>query len=196
MNALAKVLSSQIRAGIFEILFGLRDRPAHMREIERLSGFAIGTIQQDLKKLEALDLVTRRKDGNRVYYEANKRHPLYPEIRKMVLKTVGLADVLKKALEKNPDIRVAFVYGSIARGEEKAASDLDLMVVGDLGLRKLTALLAGTSERIGREVNPHSLLPSEFRRRKKEGDHFLTSVLREPKLFIIGGEDELEAVGR
>ena len=96
MNALAKVLSSQIRAGIFEILFGLRDRPAHMREIERLSGFAIGTIQQDLKKLEALDLVTRRKDGNRVYYEANKNHPLYPEIRNLVLKTVGLADVLKK----------------------------------------------------------------------------------------------------
>jgi len=196
MNALAKILSSQIRAGIFEILFGLRDRPVHMREIERLSGFAIGTIQQDLKKLENLDLVTRRKDGNRVYFEANKLHPLYPEILNLVLKTVGLADVLKNALEKSPDIRVAFVYGSIARGEETAASDVDLMVVGDLGLRKLTAALAGTSEQVGREVNPHVLLPSEFSRKKKEGDHFLTSVLREPRIFIIGGENELEAVGR
>ena len=196
MNALAKVLSSQVRAAIFELLFGLRDLPAHMREIERLSGFAIGTIQQDLKKLESRDLVTRRKDGNRVYYEANKNHPLYPEIRNLVLKTVGLADVLKKALEKSPDIRVAFVYGSVAKGEEKAASDVDLMVIGDLGLRKLTATLSGTSERIGREVNPHVLLPSEFCRKKKEGDHFLTSVLREPKIFIIGSENELEAVGR
>ncbi len=174
----------------------MRDRPAHMREIERLSGFAIGTIQQDLKKLENLDLVTRRKDGNRVYYEANKLHPLYPEIRNLVLKTVGLADVLKKALEKSPDIRVAFVYGSVARGEETAASDVDLMVVGDLGLRTLTAALAGTYEQVGREVNPHVLLPSEFSRKKKEVDHFLTNVLQEPRIFIIGGENELEAVGR
>ena len=120
MNALAKILSSQIRAGIFGILFGMKERPVHMREIERLSGFAIGTIQQELRKLKELDLVTRRRDGNRVYYEANVLHPLYPEIRSMVLKTVGLVGILRSALEESPDIRAAFIYGSIAKGEEKA----------------------------------------------------------------------------
>jgi len=196
MNALAKILSSQIRAGIFGILFGMRERPVHMREIERLSGFAIGTIQQELRKLKELDLVTRRRDGNRVYYEANVLHPLYPEIRSMVLKTVGLVGILRSALEESPDIRAAFIYGSIAKGEEKAGSDLDLMIIGELGLRKLTAMLYGTSERIGREVNPHVISPAEFRKKRKEGDHFLSSVLREPRVFIIGGENELEAVGR
>jgi predicted nucleotidyltransferase len=196
MNALAKILSSQIRAGIFEILFGLRDRPVHMREIERLTGFAIGTIQKELKNLQVLDLVIRRRDGNRVYYEANKQNPLYPEIHSLVAKTVGLVYVLKEALENTKDVHAAFVFGSIAKGDEKAASDVDLMVIGSLGLRKLTALLAGTSEKIGREINPHVLLPSEFNRKRKEGDHFLTSVLREPRIFIIGGDHELEAVGR
>lgn len=195
MNTLSKILSSQIRAGIFEALFGLRDRPIHMREIERLTGFAIGTIQKELKNLQALDLVIRRRDGNRVYYEANKQHPLYPDIHSLVVKTVGLIYVLRNALENNRDVLTAFVYGSVAKGGEKAASDVDLMVIGSIGLRKLTALLAGTSEKIGREINPHILSPSEFNKKRKENDHFLTTVLREPRIFVIGGDHELEAMG-
>jgi predicted nucleotidyltransferase len=196
MNTLSKILSSQIRAGIFEVLFGLRNRPVHMREIERLTGFAIGTIQKELKNLQVLDLVIRRRDGNRVYYEANKQHPLYPDIRSLVAKTVGLVFVLKNALENNKDILAAFVYGSVAKGDEKASSDVDLMVIGSVGLRKLSALLAGTSEKIGREINPHVLLPSEFNKKRQNKDHFLTTVLREPKVFVIGDEHELEAMGR
>ncbi len=162
-----------------------------MREIERRTGFAIGTVQTELKKLQRLDIISRVKDGNRVYYRANTAHPLYPEIRELVLKTSGLADVIKNAMGNEKDIQVAFVFGSFARQEEKASSDVDLMVVGDIGLRKLTGLLMDVAGKIGREINPHVFSEKEFVKRKKEQDHFLNQVLESPKIFIIGTENEL-----
>ena len=98
MNVLAEILSSKIRAEIFRLLFGTNDKALYMRDIERRSGFAIGTIQGALKKLSSLDLVLKEIDGNRTYYRANKNHPLYGEIHNLVLKTTGLVDVLKNAL--------------------------------------------------------------------------------------------------
>jgi predicted nucleotidyltransferase len=162
-----------------------------MRELARLTDFAIGTIQQELKKLVSMNLLKRTRDGNRVYYEANIFHPLYPEIHRIVLKTTGLTDLLKKALEGNEKIRIAFIFGSVAIGTEKAESDVDLMVIGDVGLRMLSTLLSVVPDQIGREINPHTLSSEEFRRKKAEGDHFLTTVLGEPKIFVIGSEDEL-----
>ncbi len=192
MGILAELLSSKIRAEIFRILFGaVPDAMLHMREIERRTGFAIGTVQTELKKLQRLEMIAGIKDGNRVYYRANTGHPLYPEIRNLVLKTIGLADVIKNALCNEKGIRIAFVFGSFASGEEKAGSDIDLMVVGNTGLRRLTGLLAGASGRIGREINSHALTEKEFARRKKGRDHFLKQVLDSPKIFILGTEHEL-----
>lgn len=191
MNTLAQIFSSKVRAALFSIFFGLRRRPVHMRELARLTDFAIGTIQQELKKLVSMNLLKRTRDGNRVYYEANIFHPLYPEIHRIVLKTTGLTDLLKKALEGNEKIRIAFIFGSVAIGTEKAESDVDLMVIGDVGLRMLSTLLSVVPDQIGREINPHTLSSEEFRRKKAEGDHFLTTVLGEPKIFVIGSEDEL-----
>lgn len=188
MNVLAELLSSKIRAEIFRILFGTRDGALHMREIERRSGFTTGTVQQELKKLYRLDLVKKSRDGNRLYYSANKEHPLYPEIRNIVLKTVGLVDILREALERSPSIAYAFVFGSIARGDENTQSDIDLMVIGDLGLRDVTAMLAGVPENIGREINTHVMTHEEFFNRKAQGEHFVTHVLEDSKIFIIGGE--------
>ena len=195
MNLLAEILSSKIRAEIFRMLFGVSEKPLHMREIERRSGFAIGTVQKELQKLIRLDLVIKERDGNRVYYHANEEHPLYPDIRDLVLKTIGLVDILRSALLGHSGIIFAFVFGSIARQEEKAASDVDLMVIGNLGLKKLTALLSGASGKIGREINPHILTKEEFIRKKSAGDHFLTNVLQSPKLFILGNHHDLEAMG-
>lgn len=101
MNTLAQILSSKVRAEIFRILFGLLDGPLHMREIERRSGFTTGTVQQELKKLFSLDLVMKRKDGNRVYYQARKEHPLFPEIHLLVLKTNGMGELFKESYKKN-----------------------------------------------------------------------------------------------
>jgi predicted nucleotidyltransferase len=112
-----------------------------------------------------------------------------------VLKTAGLTTVLEKALGTK-GIRTAFVFGSVARGEEEAHSDVDLMVIGDVGLRELSRRLAGVSEMIGREVNPHALRPAEFSKRRASGDHFIASVMASPKIFVAGSEDDLAGASR
>jgi predicted nucleotidyltransferase len=195
MNRLAELLSSRARAEIFRLLFGGTGEELHVREIERRSGLNDSTLRQELRKLVRLELVQSRRDSNRVYYRAKTESPLYPEIRNLVLKTSGLSDVLKSAL-MDKRIRVAFVFGSIARGEEKAGSDVDLMVIGQLGLRDLSRLLSGIEEKIGREVNPHVLREEEFRKRIRAKEHFVSSVMETPKIFVIGSQRELEAMGR
>jgi len=166
-----------------------------MREIERRSGYAIGTIQSEFKKLLRLDLVKKERDGNRLYYCANKDHPLYADIHHLVLKTNGLVEVLQTALKPVPGIRTAFVFGSIASHEEKAESDIDLMVIGSIGLRKLTSLLADASTQIGREINPYVLNVNDLIKRKESREHFIIRVMETPKIFIIGSDNELDAMG-
>jgi predicted nucleotidyltransferase len=195
MSTLSGILSSRVRAEIFRLLFGLNEKELHMREMERQAALSLGTIRQDLQKLVKLDLVKARRDGNRLYYRANTDHPLFPEIRNLVLKTAGLVEVIKSALDRE-GIEVAFIFGSLARSKERAESDVDLMVIGTIGLRSLSSRLAGVSEQIGREINPHALSIEEFRRRKQNGNHFLSNVLESPKLFIIGSENDLETMGR
>ena len=195
MNRLAELLSSRARAEIFRLLLSGPGEELHVREIERRSGLNDSTIRQELRKLVRLDLVQSRRDSNRVYYRAKTENPLYPEIRNLVLKTSGLADALKSALV-DKRIHVAFVFGSIARGDETATSDVDLMVIGQLGLRDLSGLLSGIQEKIGREVNPHVLKDEELRKRVRAKEHFVSSVLESPKIFILGSHHELEAMGR
>ncbi len=194
MSILAELLSSGVRAEIFRLLFGAADRELHVREIERRSGFADATVRQELKRLLRLRVIESRRDGNRTYYKANLGHPLYPDIRNLVLKTSGLIEVLSRALA-SPDIRLAFVFGSIAAGTENADSDVDLLVIGDVTLRRIGKMLSGVSEILWREINPHVFTVEEFTKRKRSGDHFINSVLKAPKLFVTGSEHELEAMG-
>jgi DNA-binding transcriptional ArsR family regulator len=195
MNTLADLLSSRVKAEIFRLLFGHGDGELHVREIERRSGLADATVRQELKRLTRLGVVEPRRDGNRTYYHAKIEHPLYPDIRNMVLKTNGLAEVLREVLS-HPGIRSAFVFGSMARSNGKAGSDVDLMVIGTISLRQLGKVLSGVAMRLGREINPHVLAPEEFVKRRKTREHFITTVLSEPRLFVIGSEDELQAMGR
>lgn len=193
MNRLNQIISSQARSEIFRLLFGVQTAPLHLREIQRQSKLAASTIQAELRKLTALELVTARVDGNRTYFAANRTHPLFPEIQGLVLKTVGLADVLQEAL-LNQQIQLAFVFGSMAARNEKAVSDIDLMVLGSLGLRKLSSLLSGASERLGREINPHVMTVSEFQSRLASREHFVTRVWQAERIFIVGSENEFRAV--
>jgi DNA-binding transcriptional ArsR family regulator len=194
MNVLAQLICSRARAEIFRVLFGVRGGEVHLREIHRQTGFSVGTVRQDIGKLVELGVVTRREDGNRVYFSANTRHPLYPELRQLVLKTSGLTDVLRGALDVE-GIRCAFVFGSMAAGTAGAESDIDLMIVGEIGLRKVSSLLSGVGTKLGREINPHVLSPAVFARRVREREHLVTSILALPILFIVGTPDELEAMG-
>ena len=146
MDTLARLLSSRVKAETFRLLFGSGGGELHVREIARRAGLNDATIRQELRRLNGLGLLTCRRDGNRTLYGADVQHPLYPDIRNIVLKTSGLADVLREALQ-SPDIRVAFVFGSLAAGAEKASSDVDLMVIGDLSLRQLARRLSGVASR-------------------------------------------------
>ena len=194
MSLLPDILSSRGRAEIFRLLFGVSSQELHLRELQRRSGLALRTIQQELEKLERMELLVARRDGNRVYYSANAAHPLYGDIRSLVLKTSGLPEVLREALAHD-GVRVAFVFGSVARGEEGAEGDVDLMIVADAGLKTVSRWLSGVSEKLGREVNPHVMDMAELGRRRKSGDHFLTRVLESPRLFVVGDEDELARLG-
>lgn len=163
-----------------------------MRELERRTGLSDATVRQELKKLSRLGVVEARRDGNRTYYRANDAHPLYPDIHNLVLKTSGLTDVLREALGEAEDIELAFVFGSVASDNAKARSDIDLMVIGTIGLRQLSRRLPGLEAKIGREVNPHVLTPEEFARRADERDHFITAVLKGSRLFVVGARMSLE----
>jgi predicted nucleotidyltransferase len=194
MSALSRLLSSGVRAELFRLLFGLNRQELHVRDLERQAGFAVSTVRQELKNLESLGLVQSRVSGNRTYYRGNTAHPLYPEIRSLVLKTSGLADVLQEALG-NESIRIAFVFGSLASGSETAESDIDLLVIGEVSLRQLVARLSGVSQQLGRELNPVVMTESEFAKRRAARDHFVSTVLLSPKYFVIGDTDELAAMG-
>jgi predicted nucleotidyltransferase len=193
MSILHEILSSRVRSEIFRLLFGASDRQLHVREMERRTGLSVATVRQELQKLLRMQLVEAQRSGNRLYYRANKGHPLYPDIRNMVLKTSGMVDILRDALDREGAM-IAFVFGSVASNQEGATSDIDLMVIGDVGLRTLSGWLSGVSEQIGREINPHVMNEDEFRRRRHSHDHFLTRVLESEKLFIKGSEHDLEAM--
>ena len=175
------------------MLFGLSEQELHVREIERRTGLNIRTIRQELKKLHRLDLVVARRDGNRLYYRANSEHPICADLKNIVLKTSGLVEVLRRALGSE-GIHVAFVFGSLARADASARSDIDLMVVGDIGLRTLASRLSGVSEKVGREINPHVMTVAELKRRLSSNEHFLSHVLESPKLFVVGSEDDLRTM--
>ena len=195
MNILADLLSSKVKAEVFRLLFGLHQQPLHLRELQRRSGLAVATVQQELHRLRRLGLIESRPDGNRTYFVAREDHPLYAEIRGLVLKTTGLADVLRRVLDRERRIKVAFVFGSVAQAREQAHSDIDLLFVGDISLRETTKLLHGIADQVGREINPKIFTPPEFRRRKRTNNPFLSRVLAAPRIFVIGNEHELGQLG-
>jgi predicted nucleotidyltransferase len=195
MDMLAEILSSKGRSEFFRLLFGMDSPEFHLRDIERRSKLAIGTVRQEAAKLSKLGLVRMRRDGNRTYYSANKEHPLYRTVHELVLKTSGLCDTLRPSLT-NEDISFAFVFGSVAAGEVKAESDLDLFVIGDIGLRALSKLLREPCRQIGREINSHVMTREEFIERKTAKEHFVAGIVESPKLMIIGDEDGFGRLGQ
>lgn len=191
MSILAEILSSGVRAETFRLLFGIDPAELHLREIVRGTGFSVGTVQTEMKKLSRLDLVLQRRDGNRLYYRANSGHPLYAEIRGLVLKTVGLIDILRNALADLSEIRVAFAFGSVAAKGETGRSDIDLMVIGDVSPREVSRFLREPADRVSREINPYVITAEEFNRRRGEGDHFISTVMNSPRLYVRGADGDL-----
>lgn len=188
---LIEQLFPKARAGLLRLLFTDPARSLHLRDLARLSGLAVGTIQREVAHLRAAGLLLERRDGNRLYFFANVENPIFPELRGIVLKTTGLRGQLEEALQGLEGIKLAFVYGSFAAGVAGAESDVDLMVIGSIGLRKIAPRLKQVTETIGREINSHVIAEASYREKVTAGDAYITHVTNGPKLWIIGNDGEL-----
>jgi predicted nucleotidyltransferase len=174
------------------LLFGHPDRSHYTNEIVRFADAGIGSVQRELQRLESAGLVTARKIGNQKHYQANRAAAIFEELRGIVLKTVGLADVLRDAITPLQErVELAFIFGSIAQGKERVTSDVDVMVIGDASFDEVVQALYPTQESLGREVNPVVMSASEFSGNVLQGDRFVSRIVKEPKIFLKGNGDDL-----
>ena len=193
---LASVLLPEYRRRVLELLLLRPDEALHGREIARRTGLAAGTITRELTKLAEVGLLRRERRGNQQIYSADTTCPVFTELAGILRKTSGVADVLAQALAPvAPKLRAAFVFGSVAQGSETAGSDIDLMLIGDIGFAQVLELLYPTQAELGREVNPKVFSPGEFAA-KSAAEPFLRDVLAKPKIFLIGNEHDLAELGR
>lgn len=185
-------LFGKTRQTLLGLLYGRADQEHLQESLIQLAGLGRGTVQRELEFLARAGVVRRTVRGRQVYYQANAESPVYAELRGLVVKTGGVADVLRAALAPLAGrVRVAFIYGSIAKGTERRASDVDVMVIGDASFADVTDALGKVQEAIGREVNPSVYAPADFRSKLAAKHHFLGTVLKSEKIFLIGDEHEL-----
>lgn len=188
-------LFAKVQQRVLGVLFGNPGRSFYANEVIALARSGTGAVQRELSRLEAAGLVTATRIGRQKHYQANPASPVFPELRALVLKTSGLADVVREGLAAvSSRIRAAFVYGSIAKGEDTAVSDVDLMVISEsLTYADLFGALEVASTRLGRKIAPTIYSPKDLARRVKHDSAFVTRVLEQPKLWLIGGERDLAA---
>jgi predicted nucleotidyltransferase len=188
---LSDALFSATQQRVLGLLYGHPDESFFATEIFRRTGVGRGTVQRELERLVSSGLALMKPIGNQKHYTANKNNPIFSELRSIVVKTSGIAEPLRDALAPLArKIDVALVYGSVARGEAHAGSDVDLLVVAaDIRLEQLFSRLAHAERAIGRKINPTLLTPDEFARRRQNGNAFLTKVLSRPTIPLIGEVD-------
>jgi predicted nucleotidyltransferase len=188
----AALLFGAYRRDVLARLLLHPEESLHVRELARALGKPPGTLLRELNALAAAGVLVRRPVGNQVHFQANPASPIYEELRGILKKTVGVADVLREALAPlAPRIRAAFIYGSVARGDERPGSDLDVMIVGETSSAEVVEALAPAQAELRREVNPNVFPALEFRKKLAARDPFLARVLADRRIFVMGGEDEL-----
>jgi predicted nucleotidyltransferase len=189
-TSLTDALFSNTQQRVLALLFGQPERSFFATELIRLARSGSGAVQRELRRLEQSGLITVSQQGNQKHYQANSNAPIFSELRSIVLKTVGLAEPLKTALGSiGRDIKLAALYGSTAKGNETAISDVDLLIVADeLTLEALYTAIAHAERQLARKINPTLYTTEEFRRRRTRGDSFLTKVLSGPHIVLVGDE--------
>jgi predicted nucleotidyltransferase len=193
--SLADALFTRAQQRVLGVLFGDPGRSFYLQEIVARAGSGTGAVQRELARLEGAGLVTATRIGRQKHFQANRQAPIYEELRGLVLKTAGLADVLREALAPlAAQIIAAFVYGSVAKRQDTARSDVDVLVVSEtLGTPDLYDALVDAETRLGRRVSPLVYSRDELSRDIDTGQAFITRVLAQPKIWLIGGEDALAA---
>lgn len=194
-RSLAAALFSTTQQRVLGLLFGQPDRSFYATELITLTGGGSGAVQRELARLEQSGLVITSRQGTQKHYQANPQSPLFTELCGIARKTVGLAEPLRQALKSRAkEIRMAFVYGSVAKRSDNARSDIDLMIVSDsLDFPTVLTLLQDAQGQLGREINPTIFKWNELRQRKDEESSFVSRVLAQPKLWVFGGEHDLPA---
>ncbi len=196
LTSVGDLLFGQTRGRVLALLYGAPDETLFVRQIARQVDTSVGTVQRELNLLADAGLIKRSTIGNQVFYRANQEHPEYPELRALLAKTAGVFQMLKTALlPLSSQIDVAFVYGSVARGEEKATSDIDLMVIGAASLDEVLDAVGPVEKQLGRPVNPTIYSIEDLKTRLRSGNHFLQSLKKGKKVFLIGDEDEFRKAG-
>lgn len=194
-TSLADALFGGTQQRVLGLLFGQPDRSFYASELIGLAHSGSGAVQRELARLASSGLVTVRVSGKQKHYQANRSSPVFEELCGIVRKTVGLAEPIRAALEPfAPMLRAAFVFGSVAKGDDTAASDIDLMLVGDgMAYADVFAAVDPLTQSLGRKVNPTVYGTEEFERRMKRGDSFVTRVLEQPRIWLVGSDDVLRA---
>src|SRR4030042_238701 len=191
-DLLCSGLFGKTRQAVLALLYGRADSSFYTKQILDAVKIGRGTVQRELKNLTDTGIIIRDVQGRQVYYRANARCPIFDELKSIVRKTFGVADVIRQSLTTKADkIRVAFIFGSMARSTDDRRSDIDLMVVGRISFGAVVSLLGPAEQKLAREVNPVVYPVAEFKRKVKEDHHFVKTVLEDDKIFVTGDEDEL-----
>lgn len=190
-------LFGKTRQVLLSLLYTRPDEALLQENLIQLAALGRGSVQRELEFLARAGIVRRSVRGRQVYFQANPESPIYSELRGLIVKTAGVADALRLALAPlTKHVRAAFIYGSIAKGKERRASDVDVMVIGDVSFAQTAEALGAAQQAIGREVNPTVYPPEEFRAKLAAKQHFLRSVLKGEKIFLIGDELELARLAK
>jgi predicted nucleotidyltransferase len=192
INVLSTFLFSEYRRKVLALLLLHPETQYHLREIARLTDTLSGTLSRELTKMVEVGVLLKERVGNQVQYRANRQCPIFPELVSILLKTDGLVEALGQALAPLSDrIACAFVFGSMANGKATSESDIDLMVIGNVGFSELVTHLYSLQDRVGREINPKQYQQQEWFQLLTEQGGFVRDLMAKPKMFIIGSEDNL-----
>ena len=190
--SLATHLLGGTRSAVLAALLLHPEAALHVRELARITGASPGSLHRELRALTEVGLLLRQETGRQVHYRANTACPVFEELAGFLRKTLGVADVLREALAPLADqISLAFVYGSVAAGQEGPRSDVDVMVLGRAGFAAVVKALAPTQEILRRDVNATVMKPADFARKQATGDGFVVGVVRESKIWLMGGDSDL-----
>ncbi len=185
------IAKSKIRQDLLTLFFTNPSQRYYLRELERILGFSAGSIRRELLRFQDDDLFNTQKVANLLYYSINTKHPLYKELKSIVSKTVGVEGRLKKTLSSLKKIKIAFIYGSFATRREKAASDIDLMIIGEPDTSRLNEKIMELEKVLRREINPSIYSFKEYESRKNAKSGFILDLLKNPKIMLIGNDDDL-----
>ncbi len=190
-TTLEGLLGSKSRARLLAIFVTHPTEEFYAQRLTTAARLAETSVRYELPRLEQLGLLTSRREGREKRYRINDHHPLLPELKRIVYKTAGLGDALQDALRSVPGAKTVFIYGSVAKGDERSTSDIDLFILGKPDQTRLATALREAEGRLSREVNLVIMGEEEWRRRRKAGESFITELLRSPKIFLVGNEQSL-----